>query len=74
MIKSSKMELDNSIKTRVKGVIPVSTLAPFTKITVKNKKIGLLTPTTDTKSINNQLLLFLLVIVYKSYCYKVLEV
>lgn len=70
MIKSSTMELNSLISNRSKGVIPVSILAPFTKITVKNKKIGLLTPITDTKSINNQLLLFLLVIVYKSYCLK----
>lgn len=68
MIKSSKMEL-KTIRANPEewGVIPVSTLAPFTKIT-KKIRIGLITLNPKPKSINNQLILFLLVIAYKSYC------
>ena len=62
MIKSSNMGL-----VWVWEVIPVNTLAPVTKITKKIRN-GIINTYTDTKSINNQLILFLLVIVYKSFC------
>lgn len=62
MIKSSNMGL-----VWVWEVIPVNTLAPVTKITKKIRN-GIINTYRDTKSINNQLILFLLVIVYKSFC------